>query len=329
MQIHARYTTLMFGPLALTVLVLSVGCESSPWSLVESPARESLLAVHGSSENDVWAVGRLGEMVHWDGEEWSEVDSGTEEDLMDVWAVSHDKAWVVGTGSTFLHWDGTNWSDGGFPQPNSHWSTLVLSSVWSDGVDLYVLPAVGVTLNDTNYSVVVRQTIGDPDSWIAEHLGASLSAGVAIEGAANEIWAIGEEGFFAHKSGNVWSVFEDGPDLLDGGWNDIAVLEDGTAWAVGQDSSGTQAIHWDGGRWDPCSPEAIDKVGFPTAIWSDEDRTVVVSSWGIIARFGCEDGMIEYSGTDESSPEFNDVWGVPGGAMWAVGRDGLIVHSIE
>ncbi|PYO75991.1 MAG: hypothetical protein DMD63_15490, partial [Gemmatimonadetes bacterium] len=62
-----------------------------------------LRAVWGTSASDVWAVGNLRTIIHYDGSSWSTVRSETTDILMDVWGSSSSNLWSVGTTGTILH----------------------------------------------------------------------------------------------------------------------------------------------------------------------------------------------------------------------------------
>jgi hypothetical protein len=63
----------------------------------------------GSSSDDVFAVGAMGYIYHFDGATWSPMVSGTTQNLRDVWASSPSDVFAVG-GLT-LHYDGAVWTE--------------------------------------------------------------------------------------------------------------------------------------------------------------------------------------------------------------------------
>jgi hypothetical protein len=66
--------------------------------------------VWGSGPNDVFIVGTIGSILHWDGTCWGWMDSGTTLDLLDVWGSAANDVYAVGKAGTILHFDGTRWS---------------------------------------------------------------------------------------------------------------------------------------------------------------------------------------------------------------------------
>ncbi|MBA9002071.1 hypothetical protein [Thermomonospora cellulosilytica] len=86
------------------------------WQAAEGPSgvpQGKLLAVSGTSPQDVWAVGatgREGLIAHFDGASWRRIPApATRSPLTDVTAVAPDDVWCAGGGSV-LHWNGRKWS---------------------------------------------------------------------------------------------------------------------------------------------------------------------------------------------------------------------------
>jgi hypothetical protein len=115
------------------------------WTIVPSPSPDPtqnlLVAVDGTSPNDLWAVGNLGHdgyggdtvagmMLHWNGSTWTRASiPGSDAlfsiiNLHDLVAVATDNVWVVGGAfhrqlfrwvPYVLHWNGTQWQHGTIP----------------------------------------------------------------------------------------------------------------------------------------------------------------------------------------------------------------------
>jgi hypothetical protein len=85
------------------------------------------MSVSGTSQWDVWAVGSIGAIVHWDGSAWSLKSSGTGGMLRGVWAGPSD-AWAVGVVGTIIHNNGS-----GSWMSSASGTTLYLTAVWNTG----------------------------------------------------------------------------------------------------------------------------------------------------------------------------------------------------
>jgi hypothetical protein len=72
------------------------------WSQFPTPRTEgAVLSVWGDRDDDVWAVGTKGLVLHWDGTAWSQEDSGVVESLRSVHGTA-GTAWIVGDRGTVL-----------------------------------------------------------------------------------------------------------------------------------------------------------------------------------------------------------------------------------
>ncbi|MFW6125591.1 MAG: glucosyltransferase-I, partial [Chloroflexota bacterium] len=97
-----------------------------------------LIAVWAFGEDDAFAVGQEGVIIHFDGDEWSDLDSNISEDLAAVWGTDEDQVLAVGEDGTILHYDGDTWTDmdGAMSRHlNGLWSgTGVEDGVWAFAV---------------------------------------------------------------------------------------------------------------------------------------------------------------------------------------------------
>jgi hypothetical protein len=63
----------------------------------------------GFSENNVFAAGTNGTILHYNGTAWISMNSGVDNHLMDMWGKSPDNLYAVGTQGVVIHFDGINW----------------------------------------------------------------------------------------------------------------------------------------------------------------------------------------------------------------------------
>jgi hypothetical protein len=72
------------------------------WDKLPAPQTEGhLYAVWGDRDDDVWAVGSKGLILHWDGAAWTREESGVAETLMSIHGAG-GTAWIVGERGTVL-----------------------------------------------------------------------------------------------------------------------------------------------------------------------------------------------------------------------------------
>ncbi len=100
---------------------------------VDSQTSSIIEAIHGTSSNDVWAVGAGGTIRHISSADvrWQVVPSPTRVNLHAVWASAPDDVWAVGDKGTILHYDGKTFtlSDAELPPGR----TPDLYGVWGSG----------------------------------------------------------------------------------------------------------------------------------------------------------------------------------------------------
>jgi hypothetical protein len=73
----------------------------------------TLHAVGGTAGNDLWLVGDVGTILHWDGQLASVAHAtGPHDSFVSVAAVAPNDVWIAGqtSGGSILHWDGNRWS---------------------------------------------------------------------------------------------------------------------------------------------------------------------------------------------------------------------------
>ncbi len=97
-----------------------------PMPALDGRMPSAMFKVWAAASDDVWVVGDLGVIVHYDGTAWSHVLSSTGNDLISLWGVGPDEVLAVGGRSigTLARWDGTSWTSeeaGRFAGLNGVW----------------------------------------------------------------------------------------------------------------------------------------------------------------------------------------------------------------
>jgi hypothetical protein len=78
------------------------------WIFDEVPDTNAhLYGVHGTSFNNVWAVGQAGTVLHWNGVSWQQFELGTSANMWSVWSPANDVAYIVGQNGRAYQIDGT------------------------------------------------------------------------------------------------------------------------------------------------------------------------------------------------------------------------------
>ncbi|HEY61280.1 MAG TPA: hypothetical protein G4N95_01380 [Anaerolineae bacterium] len=232
------------------------------------------------SNNNAWAVGKYGIILHWDGSSWSQVHSpitpvgdNLNNNLYDVDFVSSSYGWAVGENGLLLRWDGSQWK-------NESLSTN------------------GDALNATNnYSSTLGLIVGDNgksykwngSNWQSKNTTVSASLNDVSFAAEDEAWAVGAEGTIIQWNGTSWSEYSSSPTTNN--LNAIDMISTTLGWAVG---SGGTIIQWDGSNWSEYSSSPT--IYNLNAI----DMISTTLGWAV----GSEGTIIQWNGTtwSEYSP---------------------------
>lgn len=244
---------------SIPLQTLTTHWDGTSWRLVLSPSPGTyngnvLTAVAAISTNDVWAVGwyqsgPTGQeggalTMHWDGTAWTVVPNPSRWTLYGVTAIASNDVWAVGEQS-ILHWNGTNWSTVSFPPPpgDSYQILKGISAVAAN--DIW---AVGYSQTayfyGYRYSPLTYHWDGTRWSWVPNAGGIDeyLFAVTAI--AANDVWAVGDNGQTQHWNGANWSRVAAPYPGLGGRFNGVAAASASDVWAVGYSVDGNQIQTW-------------------------------------------------------------------------------------
>lgn len=263
------------------------------WS-EQVPAVGTLLDLHGSANDNVWAVGPepLGLVMHYDGRTWSRdlvPQNLVDATLSKVLAISRTDAWAFGayrqrSGAPFvnlvLRHDGTQWTQVATPTRNH------VNAVCGTGGQVFSVGDRGeiarfdgtswslLTSTTTSDLLAVRcsspadvwagvfTTVGptlvhwDGTSWSLVHGGPTESVSSFVGFASDDLFAFGHTQW--HFDGRQWTMVRRLPQSMGGfvgvGPNDLWSRSAGNIW------------HFDGAGWSP-SAFNVDFVGF-NALWA-------------------------------------------------------------
>ncbi len=241
--------------------------------------------VHGFAPDDVWAVGELGTVAHFDGTSWRVIETGADYTLWGIWGLSPDEMWAVGGRSapdhrgTLRRFDGVAWSD--------------VAGVDLDGVLLFKV--WGATADDV-WAVGERGTLlhWDGVAWTKLPALTDQRLLTVIGRSASDVHAVGGlgQGVVLRFDGASWSTVEVGSVIgLMGVWTARGqrVLAVGFAGA---------AVWGDGAEWhilDPGTERCLHVA------WGD-GRGVLVAGGGDLFSTGPRRGVVVASGEVASGP---------------------------
>lgn len=273
----------------------------------KSAVTQNLRGVWGMSDNDIWAVGDGGTVVHFDGKAWSPAKSGTAENLTGVYGVAQNDVWASSEKGSVLHWDGSSWTQA------SHSAGLTLLSIWASGPkDVWA----GGMDGEGDAGIIYRW---DGTKWTMQQIPGASSVWQVAGSGAHDVWMVGSSqkggGLVLHGDGAKFDATGyDGPGVR-GVW--ASKPED--VWVVPYEGA---IQHWNGKAWSkavvagPTSPLLRVGGSGPDDVWA-------VGLGGGMLRF--------HGGAWSASPTGTKqvLWGVwvrASDDAWAVGNGGTILH---
>ncbi|MCB9728094.1 MAG: IPT/TIG domain-containing protein [Deltaproteobacteria bacterium] len=246
-----------------------------------------VLAMDGTSDGRVWAVGDEGRIVMWDGSWWALQQAPTSKALRAVWARTAEDAWAAGDGGAVLRWDGLVWRSVAMPvalQGASWWAaTGRLDAVWLSGDR-------GVWRWDAA-----------SDAWTQVYTGAGPAAvwrGIWSDG-GDTLWLAGDDG-------RIRRVTPSGVDVFDAQGDDLLAVSGSDAdnvWAVGRRG---RIIRWDGTRWFDYLPKTrrdlhAIHVADAAAVWAVGDAGAILRWDGVSWSLHAEAEHVDLRGVQRTS----------------------------
>ncbi|HVN71431.1 MAG TPA: Ig-like domain-containing protein [Desulfomonilia bacterium] len=270
------------------------------WQTV-APTSNNIYALWGTSDNDIYAAGANGTLLHNDGTSWQPISTNTSNDLTSVWGIPSVAVFSVGDQGTIFLNDGIRWL------AFTHFSVSHLNALWGTSVtNIYAVGSLGTILffNGTSWQDASPSTAtgidfnsiwgsAEDDIWVGCNLGklfhftglawdtldiSSISSQdmMAIWGSSyTDVFAAGTYGNILHFDGTAWKAVHstEGIDLF-------ALWGSGSDDVFAAGKTGT-VLHWDGGTWN-----------LLTGIPSGNDINAVWGSTSGKVYFGCNDGVI-------------------------------------
>jgi len=257
--------------------------QQSAWQRVDTGPTPlpTLWWVQGFGPSDVWAVGELGTIVHYDGVGWTVEQTGPAYTLWGVWGPSTDQLWAVGgtlnsaEPGVVLAYDGNGWTEVlGVGLPGE-----LLFKVWGTGADnVYVVGTEGSILH------------WDGQNWARSDAGTTDRLLTVRGRGPDDIYAVGGlvRSSMVHHDAAGWSaVSVDLGAALMGVWTapDQPVLVSGFTGLVAVEENGS---------WENQTVPVYDDLH---AAWGDTSGNFLVGG-GNLLSIGTRRGVIVSSGPD-------------------------------
>jgi hypothetical protein len=177
------------------VFQLSAGTPPTSVDL-RSGSVEQLDGVWGTSPTDMWAVGRRGTALHYDGTAVRSSPTGITTDLNDVWGSGPADVWAVGAQGVAIRFDGTSWT----AVPTGAGADLFAVTAFAPN-DVWVGGRAGTLLH---YDGVAFAPVALPGADAVTEI-------LDLHGiSGGDVWlsgfAMNRGGLVAHYDGTAWSA---------------------------------------------------------------------------------------------------------------------------
>ncbi|MCP4348989.1 MAG: BACON domain-containing protein [Desulfobacterales bacterium] len=271
--------------------------------------------VWGSSENDVFAVGYLfdyvngeilGKIIHYDGSSWTEMETGYKGEFTGIWGSSANDVFATGVSSIY-HYDGNRWTE---MEVDILDNDGILYGIWGNSdTDVFAFGLFGTIIHYNG------------SNWIKMDVPVSVKDAISITGmwgsSANDVFAVGYvnsefPGIILHYNGNIWTEMESG-------YNDhfykVWGISEKDVFVIGNYSM----YHYDGNSWTKVD---VNNDWILLDIWGASESNIFTVSAGSIYHY---DGS-NWSTMGSFNAHEGGIWGSSGNNVFAVGRDGTILH---
>jgi photosystem II stability/assembly factor-like uncharacterized protein len=299
----------------ITLLSMSAMCfiTFGQWSDQNSGITNDLNNVFFTNNNDGWALGRQGKLIHTSngGSSWAEQNSGTSEDLHGIFMVNNNVGYAVGNKGKISKYNGSTW-------------TAVNTSETRDVFGVYFINEnTGWAVGD--WGRLYRTTNGG-GSWVNQNNDAMASYKYNAVHMFNENdgFAVGTSGRIARYNGSSWAGQTSGitTELLGAHF-----LNSNFGFAVGKSST---ILFFNGSSWSTHNaglPDNSFHIYDVHIISSTEAYAVATPGFGgegVILKFNGSVWSIDYEYTGMWSELFYGVHFSPQGKGFAVGAGGMV-----
>ncbi len=270
---------------------------------VETGVKKNIYGLWGTSAQNIYAVGALGTLWHWDGGGWTQQASAAKTDWRGIFGIDAQDIFAVGLGGAAAVFDGLVWKT--VPVAGNQNLTGVFAAQGASGIVAFASSQSGIYQYD--------KTLG----W--QKNGNLYSNFLAIHGTdAGHMWAVGMTGALAVWDGTSWQNQASGTSIA---LRDVWAASPTLVYAVGE--SGI-ILKFDGKSWKPMNSGVSTTL---SSVWGNAGDDV----WAVGAR-----GVIlHYNGKNwqqlpgQSLDKLLDaVWTTPAGDLFALGEQELLITPL-
>ena len=179
-----------------------------------TPTTQNLEAISAVSASDIWATGRNGAIINYNGTGWTATSSPTGEHLNGVYIRTATDGWAVGENGVILRYDGFDW-------------TLFVDTGTEDWNSVYMLSATdGFVVGDSG---AMRRWNGTTWSTVTTGVAGNLHSVWALD--SSNVWVgAASNKFYLYNGSTFVEDYDNGAD----NWYDILFFDSLNGWAVAQ-----------------------------------------------------------------------------------------------
>ncbi len=277
------------------------------------PQGNTLRALWGSGPNNIYAVGDVGTILHYDGSSWQPMTNLPGNNfLLDIWGAGPNDIFAVGQNALW-HYNGTSWQA---MSPPSVLSSFLLQGVWgSASNNVY---AVGLASN--GIGIVLHY---NGVAWSIVNTPLVIDTLYAIWGSdPNHIFVVGEEGVILYYNGRTWQEMDASTEAY---LYDVWGSAPDDVYAVGYSYSDYKGVvlHYDGRSWRQVFTLPGEKI---YAIWGFAANDIyIVDTLRTVYHFDGHTWQEMGQPTDRTYYLY-DLWGTGPDDLFVVGREGVIAR---
>ena len=282
----------------------------STWTYDDtSGTTQPLFGVTIVAEDDVWASGANGTVIHWNGSSWNPSASGSSRHLYGILALGADDVYAVGTGGTILHYDGTGWT-----LVSPAWITSEVENVWAANPE-------HIWFSGTDGLLLYLDRI--TDTWTLVDSG-TLETLYGIWGSSdNDIWAAGgwSGGIVLHYDGTSWTEDRSVPSIDRKGFRAVSGAGADNIFGALHDGG---IMHYDGTSWRPMEGAITASL---RSVWGSSGQEVFAAGSATSPDGTRSTALLRYDGTRWSVADWRrgfdarDLWVVSPTEIYLVGAD--------
>ncbi|NQU16445.1 MAG: hypothetical protein HQ564_00140 [Candidatus Saganbacteria bacterium] len=278
---------------------------TSQWTILNALTRGKMIyAIHGTSANNIFAVGEGGNLLKYDGSDWLLIETATSEAFYRLWSPSPDVVYLLGSDRYIKKYSNGNLSiEYTDPDPTQHLATI---TGFSDS-DIYV-GGIGAMYHYDGTSWSTMEI--DTDAYIFGLWGTD----------SNNLYAVDLDGAIHFYNGSSWVKQAE----LVARFNSVHGTATNDVYAVSL-AGDYMLYHYDGTTWAGIDNSLLPGGSALYEVWgSASDDIYVVGDKGRI---------IHYNGTsweqifDIPAREYQAVWGTSASNVLIAGENGILLRK--